>query len=102
MLIALDAVFALLRQHWIYEKFSEYSKGRESVVTVRLRSRYNPRSILRLIWDNKGDPKRSQAQVLNQREWKVSRYRGRNSKELARLTDVQLLMESNGRILAFL
>lgn len=101
MLIGLDAVFALARQHWIYEKFSEYSKGSESIVIVRLRSRYNSRSILRLIWDNAGSPSRSQAQVLNEREWRVSRYR-RKSKELVGLTDVQLLMESQGRILAFL
>jgi len=101
MLIGLDAVFALARQHWIYEKFSEYSKGLESVLIVRLRSRYNSRSIMRLIWDNKGSPSRSQAQVLNQREWRGSRYRSK-SKELVGLTDVQLVMQCKDRVLAFL
>lgn len=101
ILIILDAVFALARQHCIYEKFSEYSKERKSVVIVRLRSRYNSRSIMRLTWDNNRSPSRSQAQVLNGKEWRVSRYH-RKSRELVGLTDVQLLTENQGRIISFI
>ncbi|CAN0278220.1 unnamed protein product [Pylaiella littoralis] len=101
MLIGLDAVLSLARQHWIYEKFSEYQKGLESVTIVKLRSRYNSRSIVRLVWDNSESPSRSQAQVLNEREWKNSKYRGK-SKALHGLTDVGLLIHNNGRVLAFL
>lgn len=91
-LIGLDAVFALARQHWIYEKFSEYRVRLDSVLIVRLRSRYNSRIIMRLTWDNRGSPSRSQAQVLNEKEWRGSRYR-RKSKELVGLTDVRLLSD---------
>lgn len=101
MLIPLDAVFALVRQHWIYESFSEYHQDLDSVTVVKLRSRHNSRSVMRLIWDNKGAADRSQAKVLDEGEWSDSKY-GKKLTVHHSLTDVRVLIRNNGRVLAFL
>lgn len=102
MLIALDAIFAIVRQYWIYETFSEYQEGLDSVTIVKVRSRFNSRSVMRLIWDNRGDPNRSRAQVLDEGEWAHCKYRGSKVWDHDDLTDIRVMVRNHGRILAFL
>lgn len=100
LLISLENVFSIVRQHWVYEMFSEYSAGLDSVTIVKLRSRYNSRTKVRLLWDNRGPQDRSEAQVLFEREWKDCKYRN-GSVHLKMLTDLAVVIRNYGRVLIF-
>ena len=56
--------------------------------------------IFRLVWDNNGSLSRSRAAVYSATEWETTPYR-RKSVEQIGATDLAIMLENQGRMLAF-
>lgn len=100
LLMPLCDVLAIIRHYWVYEKVSEYTKDAVSYTIIKIRSKTNRKAVVRMVWENSAGQSASRASVVTERAWKESTFGGR-SKVMDTLSDVDILQEQGGRMLAF-
>lgn len=99
LIMALDTLICLIRKNWRYEKFSRYRHGLASYTIIKISAMHSSKSLLWVMWDDKGSLSCSRAAIWHKREWKETGYSKKS--KMRNVTDVEVMEENNGRMLAF-
>lgn len=100
LLLPLQDVFAVIRHYWIHEKVSEYKKGELDYTIIKIRSKANRHTVVRVVWENSEDKSNSRATVITEKNWKKSAFGGK-SRVLDKYSDVDIMQMHDDRMLAF-